>query len=319
MKLLTFERDRTPCLGALAADGGIVDLAARSDDPSYRSMQSLIEGGSEALSAACGLVAQACDTLDPASVRWLAPLSCPAQIRDFLAFEDHMRIAGWHGQKLRATWGAPAAPAQPNPIPQIWFDQPIYYKGNRFAVGASGATIQWPTDSYVIDYELELACVIGRRGRDISAANAWDHIFGYTVFNDLTARDWQFKEMEGPFGPAKGKDFDGANVLGPVILTADEIGESPSLAMRATVNGELWSHGDSGTMHWSFAQLIEHASRSETLHPGEVFGSGTVGGGCGLELGRFLKHDDVIALEIDLIGRIETRIHAPHVTERLIL
>jgi 2-keto-4-pentenoate hydratase/2-oxohepta-3-ene-1,7-dioic acid hydratase in catechol pathway len=171
----------------------------------------------------------------------------------------------------------------------------------------------------VIDYELELACVIGRRGRDIAAADAGAYIFGYTIFNDLTARDWQFREMQGPLGPAKGKDFDGANVLGPVIVTADELGDAPALAMRAHVNGELWSQGNSGTMHWSWGQMIEHVSRSETLHPCEVLGSGTVGGGCGLELGRFLAHDDVIALEIDGIGRIETRIDAPHVRDRLVL
>jgi 2-keto-4-pentenoate hydratase/2-oxohepta-3-ene-1,7-dioic acid hydratase in catechol pathway len=225
-----------------------------------------------------------------------------------------MRMAGWRGAQLRATWGAPPAPPEPMPIPPIWYEQPIYYKCNRFAVAGPDSTVQWPPQSRVIDYELEIACVIGAAGRDIPVDQAAAHIFGYTIFNDLTARDLQFREMQGPLGPAKGKDFDGANVLGPVIVTADEIGDLADLAMRARVNGELWSEGRVGTMHWSFAQIIAYVSASETLHPGEVLGSGTVGGGCGLELGRFLKHDDVIELEIEGIGRIATRIDAPHVT-----
>ena len=319
MKLLTFLHDGRQRLGALARDNGIVDLATRGDAPGLASMRALIDGGKPMLDEARRIVAEAAETIDPLSVRWLSPLPRPAQMRDFLVFEEHMRMAGWQGAKLRESWGGPAAPPEPMPVPPIWFQQPIYYKGNRFAVCGTGTSVVWPAGSQVIDYELELACVIGAGGRDIAAADAGAHIFGFTVFNDLTARDWQFREMQGPLGPAKGKDFDGANVLGPVIVTTDELGDAPSLAMRAFVNGEQWSDGDSGTMHWSWGQIIEHVSRSETLHPGEVLGSGTVGGGCGLELGRFLAHDDVIALEIEGIGRIETRIDAPHVRERLVL
>jgi 2-keto-4-pentenoate hydratase/2-oxohepta-3-ene-1,7-dioic acid hydratase in catechol pathway len=319
MKLLTFLHGGEQRLGALAEDGGVVDLARRGAATPFGSMQALIEGGDAALDGARRIVAEAAETIDPTSIAWLSPLPRPAQIRDFLVFEEHMRMAGWQGAKLRATWGGPPAPPEPMPIPTIWFEQPIYYKGNRFAVAGTGADVVWPSGSRVIDYELELACVIGRGGRDIVTGDAGAHIFGYTVFNDLTARDWQFREMQGPLGPAKGKDFDGANVFGPVIVTADELGERPALAMRAFVNGERWSQGDSSAMHWSWSDIITHVSRSETLHPGEVLGSGTVGGGCGLELGRFLAHGDVIALEIDGIGRIETRIDAPHVRERLTL
>jgi 2-keto-4-pentenoate hydratase/2-oxohepta-3-ene-1,7-dioic acid hydratase in catechol pathway len=255
----------------------------------------------------------------PDSVKWLAPLPRPVQMRDFLVFEEHMRMAGWRGAQLRATWGAQPAPPEPTPIPDIWYQQPIYYKCNRFAVAGTGETIVWPHASKVIDYELELACVIGKKGRDICEDDAAAHIFGFTIFNDLTARDLQFREMQGPLGPAKGKDFDGANVLGPVIVTRDELGDQPDLAMRALVNDEVWSQGRSGTMHWSWAQIIEYVSRGETLHPGEILGSGTVGTGCGLELGRTLCDADVIRLEIDGIGAIETTIDAPHVQTRTIL
>jgi len=203
-------------------------------------------------------------------------------------------------------------------VPAIWYEQPIYYKCNRFAVTGTGSTVRWPAYSAVIDYELEIACVIGRKGRDIEAANASDHIFGYTVFNDLTARDAQFKEMQGPLGPAKGKDFDAANVMGPVIVTADSV-DAGNLRMRAWVNGELRCDKHSSSMHWSFSQIIEHVSRCETLYPGEILGSGTVGGGSGLEVGRFLKHGDRIELEVEQIGRLITTIDAPHVLEDLTL
>jgi 2-keto-4-pentenoate hydratase/2-oxohepta-3-ene-1,7-dioic acid hydratase in catechol pathway len=314
---MTFSVGAEARLGAIACDGGIVDLAARDGHEALRSMQGLIEAGESGLSLAGRLTREAQETLDPASVTWLAPLPCPLQMRDFLAFEEHMRMAGWRGAQLRARWGGPPAPEEPMPIPPVWYDQPIYYKCNRFAVSGPDQITDWPAYSRVIDYELELACVIGKTGRDIPLDAADDHIFGYTIFNDLTARDAQFREMQGPLGPAKGKDFDGANILGPVIVTRDEIGDVSALAMRAYVNGELWSEGSAGSMHWSFGSMIAYLSSSETLHAGEILGSGTVGGGCGLELGRFLKDGDRVELEVDAIGRIATTIIAPHVPEAM--
>ncbi len=316
MRLLTFERDGAVRLGVLAHDRSVINVAERDGRPEFQSMQALIEAGPAALADLRALADSPGPTLAPGSVRWLAPLPRPAQIRDFLVFEEHMRTAGWNGAKLRAKWGGPSAPPEPQPIPPVWYEQPIYYKCNRFAVAGPGACVKWPNYSSVIDYELEIACVIGAGGRDISENDAPKHIFGYTIFNDLTARDAQFKEMQGPLGPAKGKDFDNANILGPVIVTADAI-EVGNLAMRARVNGELWSEGSSSTMHWSFAQMIVHVSRSETLYPGEILGSGTVGGGCGLELGRFLKDGDEVTLEVEGIGAVSARIDAPHVQERL--
>lgn len=320
MKLLTFNTDAGPHLGSLGAAGRIVDLTSASlGDPALASMQHLIEAGAAALDRARSLTASAAETLDPEQVEWLAPLPQPLQIRDFAVYEEHMRVAGKRVGQLIEKLGGPPADSDPRPVPPVWYQQPIYYKSNRFATAGPQTTISWPAGSGVIDYELELACVIGRTGRDITVADAGAHIFGFTLFNDLTARDWQFMEMQGPFGPAKGKDFDGANVFGPVIVTADEIGAAPALAMRAFVNGELWSEGNSSTMYWSFAEMIAHVSRAETLYAGEILGSGTVGGGCGLELGRFLQHGDVVTLEIEGIGRTETTIHAPHIKERVML
>ncbi len=327
MKLATFRiNDEQDKVGALMKDGTMLDLAhagllmQESRSTCFDSMLALIESGEAGLALAQRLLDAAPEAAGIATSTYClrAPLPLPSQMRDFVAFEQHMLTAGRQIGKLLEQLAGPPAPLQPPPIPPVWYRQPIYYKCNRYAVTGSGE-INWPATSSVIDYELELACVIGKAGRDISSKNAESHIFGYTVFNDLTARDLQIKEMQGPFGPCKGKDFDRANVLGPVIVTVDEIGSLPSLAMTAKVNGELWSSGNSGTMYWSFAQIIEHVSRCETLHPGEILGSGTVGGGCGLELGRFLKHEDVVVLEIEGIGRIETRINAPHVTTRRVL
>jgi len=312
MRLLTFEQTGRPRLGALNDAGNIIDVFERAEEPGFASMQALIQAGSETLRYLQAIVDSDGPAIAPQSVKWLAPLPLPVQMRDFVAFEQHMRTAGWNGAKLRERWGALPAPAEPPPIPTIWYQQPLYYKCNRFATAGPGTVVRWPDYSDLIDFELELACVIGKEGRNISVEDAPAHIFGYTIFNDLTARDAQFREMQGPFGPAKGKDFDGANVLGPLIVTADAV-DVRDLFMRARVNGELWSDGSSSTMHWSFADMIAHTSRCETLHPGEILASGTVGGGCGLELGRFLKHDDVIELEIQGIGRLSAQICAPHV------
>jgi 2-keto-4-pentenoate hydratase/2-oxohepta-3-ene-1,7-dioic acid hydratase in catechol pathway len=145
-------------------------------------------------------------------------------------------------------------------------------------------------------------------GCDVSVDDAPQYIFGYTIFNDVSARDAQAKEMVGSLGPAKGKDFDTGNILGPWIVTPDEIGDVYNLAMDVRVNGERRGGGSSAAMHHSFAAMIAHISQSETLYPGEVIGSGTVGTGCGLETGKFLEDGDVIELEIEKIGILRNTI-----------
>jgi 2-keto-4-pentenoate hydratase/2-oxohepta-3-ene-1,7-dioic acid hydratase in catechol pathway len=145
-------------------------------------------------------------------------------------------------------------------------------------------------------------------GANISVRQAKDHIFGFTIFNDFSARDAQRIEMEGRLGPAKGKSFDGGNVLGPWIVTPDEIGDPYKLRMEARVNGETRSSSVSEGMLFSFEEIIAHVTKDETLMPGEFIGSGTVGNGCGLELGRFLEHGDVIELEIEKIGILKNEV-----------
>lgn len=226
-----------------------------------------------------------------ADVQLAAPLPNPPSLRDFIAFEDHI---------------AATSKKRGQPIPPEWYKAPVYYKGNHRTIIGPDEALSWPLETTKLDYELELACVIGRKGRDISERLAEDYIAGYTIMNDFSARDIQFQEMACRLGPAKGKDF--ATALGPCLLTTDEIADLGALTMIARVNGEEWSRGRFGTIHWSFAQMIAHVSRGETIYPGDVFGSGTVGGGCGLELDRYLKPEDVVELEIQPIGVLRTRI-----------
>jgi 2-keto-4-pentenoate hydratase/2-oxohepta-3-ene-1,7-dioic acid hydratase in catechol pathway len=167
----------------------------------------------------------------------------------------------------------------------------------------------WPPYSKLMDYELEMGCIIGRPGRDIRREDAASHIFGFTIFNDLSARDTQRLEMESGLGPSKSKDFDNANVLGPWIVTADDFAVYDA-EMTVRVNGELRSAGSSSTMTYKFEDLISFISQHETLHAGEILCSGTVGGGCGLEAGRLLESGDLVELTIAGIGTLRSRIFA---------
>jgi len=328
MKLVTF-RDKSGAerAGALFAEGArIADLAAgyRSlagvSAPDLASLQSLIEGGPVALD----LARRALDHVSAGevpgtwfereAVRLLAPLPRPVQMRDFMCFEQHLKQSFQSSMELVAALAPDPEQALQGlrasgrfDIPQVWYEIPIYYKCNRFSVVGPDHDVCWPAYANLLDYELELAAVIGTGGVDIPAEKAREHIFGFTIFNDVSARDYQTREMQGMLGPCKGKDFDTGNVLGPCIATADEI-DPYDLTMIARVNGEEWSRGSSGTMNHRFEACIAHVSQSETLHPGEIFGSGTVGGGCGLEMKRFLSPGDVVELEIEGIGVLRNRI-----------
>ena len=152
------------------------------------------------------------------------------------------------------------------------------------------------------DFELELAVVIKKECRGVSEKEAADCIGAYTIVNDFSARDLQAKIMRVGLGPAKAKDFN--NGLGPWMVTPDEIPDPRNLTMRAWVNGELWAEGNSGSSHYTFEQAIAFACEYQTLYPGDVLASGTVGGGCGLEQDRFLNSGDKVELEIEHIGRL---------------
>ncbi|MEL7345551.1 MAG: fumarylacetoacetate hydrolase family protein, partial [Pseudomonadota bacterium] len=226
------------------------------------------------------------------AITLLAPVPRPSSIRDTLSFEGHMiNFERRTGKKT----------------PQRWYETPIYYKGNPASVVGPEAELVWPAYTEKFDYELEFGCFIGKAGANIAEENARDHIAGYTIFNDMSARDVIPGEVAMFLGPGKGKDMDTGNVMGPCLVTPDELDVS-NLDMKARVNGELWSHSNSNDMYWSFEQIIAYISRFETLYPGDFIGSGTVENGCGDEMERWIKPGDVVELEVEGIGILRNRI-----------
>ena len=315
MKLLTFELQGSQHLGALTGAGVINLSAAAPDELAFSSMQHFIEAGQPALDRAYALLASSPATLASDQINLLAPLPVPVQIRDCLGFEEHLKNAFESAVKVSAMGADDPAKAEEElratgrfEVPEVWYQQPIYYKANRFSVAESGKDIVWPAYSEIMDFELEMACIIGKKGKDISKDNAHEHIFGYTIYNDFSARDAQMLESQGMLGPAKGKDFEDSVILGPVIVTKDELNDPYNLRMQARVNGETWCDNNSNTIHWKFSDMIAHISMGETLHPGEVIGSGTVGLGCGLEHLRFLNDGDIVELEIEKIGIVSNKV-----------
>ncbi len=311
-------------LGALSPDASlVVDLQTAhialngTSEPALVSMLALLDADIAGMDRAAATLEAALDQRPPGAVhavdavRLLAPVPRPRSIRDCLTFERHLlgatatmvrwrsSLAGMIDRGMRRWLGRPLVG-----IPAVWYERPIYYKSNPHSVVGPGAAVRWPRYTERLDYELEFGIFIGRRGKDIPAEKAIQHIAGYCIFNDFSARDIQAREMQGRLGPAKGKDFDTGNVLGPWLVTRDELPDPYNLEMTASVNGERWSHGNSGEMQFTFEQIVAYISQDETLYPGEFIGSGTVGSGCGLELDRWLKPGDVVELEVSGLGRL---------------
>jgi 2-keto-4-pentenoate hydratase/2-oxohepta-3-ene-1,7-dioic acid hydratase in catechol pathway len=275
MRLVTYDAGGGPRVGELVGEA-VHDLGFEGD------MVAFIAAGAPAGRR----------TPVDGEARLLAPLR-PRSLRDFLAFEGHMKAALTRlGRE----------------IPAEWYDVPAYYKGMPDTVIGPGVEIPWPAWTDHLDHELELAAVLGPEPvRDLAPEDAARAIFGWTIWNDMSARDVQSRELPIGMGPGKAKDWDGANVLGPCIVTADEL-DAADLRMTARVNGETWGEASSAEMHHSFGVLLAYASRSQTLYPGEVVGSGTSPGGSGIELDRRLAPGDELELEIEGIGVLRNRI-----------
>ncbi|MGP4072890.1 fumarylacetoacetate hydrolase family protein [Piscibacillus sp. B03] len=232
-------------------------------------------------------------------VNLLAPLPNPPSIRDFMAFEEHI---------------VNAAKQIGIEVAEAWYEIPAFYFTNHLVVSGHQDHVERPPKCMALDYELEMACVIGKEGKNIKASEAEDYIFGYTILNDWSARDLQAKEMKVGLGPAKGKDF--ATSIGPYIVTKDELepyklGDRYDLDMVARVNGTQLSKGNFKDIHYTFGDMIERASDGVTLYPGDIIGSGTVGTGCILELGeegKWLEIGDTVELEITGLGKLENRV-----------
>ncbi len=279
-------------------------------EPLPDSLFELISGGEAALVAARSLLG-ALEGEDPlrlraadgspaayplAEVRLAPPLPRPMSLRDFYAFEQHVA----HAFAIRG-----------RPVPEEWYQFPVFYYSNANAVFGPGEAIPYPSYTRELDYELEVACVIGKPGINIAPEQAEQYIFGYTLFNDWSARDVQRQEAKVGLGPAKGKDF--AKSLGPWIVTPDELADRATgrpgvydLTMCARVNGVERSAGNWKELHFSFGEMIARASQDVYLYPGDVIGSGTVGSGCLLELtegkGPWLQPGDTVELEIERLG-----------------
>lgn len=237
------------------------------------------------------------------AVRLVAPVHRPPSLRDFYAFEQHVKA----GNAIRG-----------RDIPAQWYDIPVFYFSNTGSIIGPDDSVRAPVASSALDYELEVACVIGRPGRDIAAADAELHIAGYLIFNDWSARDLQRQETAVGLGPAKGKDF--ASSLGPWLVTPDELADRHAgrpgvynLTMVARVNGVERSRGNWADLHHSFGDMIARASADVMLYPGDVIGSGTVGTGCLLELtmgqGPWLQPGDVVELEIERLGTLRNTVY----------
>jgi fumarylacetoacetate (FAA) hydrolase len=232
------------------------------------------------------------------------PLPRVTSIRDFYAFEQHVKTCRGH-RGLEMT--------------REWYQVPVFYFSNPTSVIGHEDDVFAPHGSRALDYELELACVIGLEARDLPDDDrALEYVAGFTIMNDWSARDLQRLEMAVGLGPSKGKDF--ATSLGPELVPFDELADRYQngrlhLEMTAAVSGRILSRENAGSMYWTWPQLLAHASRDATLRPGDVLGSGTVGTGCILELtpeatGGWLAPGDVVELTIERLGTLRNRVVA---------
>lgn len=334
MKLVSYEVQtrlgRFERIGALAC-GTIVDLnaacvalLAESQDANAArrhaeaavppDMIAFLEGGTEARELADRAVAYVGErlkahsrplgprgqrlTFDEPEVRWLAPVPRPPMIRDGILLLDHYRVGMERLFKI----------AEKDRMPEAARTMPIYWKPSRAAVAGHREPIRWPKYSTKLDYEFELGLYIGKQGSDIPAERAAEHIVGYTIFNDLGLRDVQPAEISLRMGPAKSKDFATSKIMGPCLVTADELTSVDGLRMITRVNGEVWFDGRLSGWAFTFAQFIAHVSRDETLNVGDFFGSGPPAYSVGFELNRWIKPGDVVECEIEGVGTLSNPI-----------
>ena len=295
MKLLQYRRaDRSAAIGMLD-DDEVVPLRVPEG---YSSDQAMV-------AYAMGDLPIERDDSQPreqrSDVELSTPLLRPPSIRDFMMFEGHVAnsLKRWNRE-----------------VPERWYAEPSFYFTSPHSLLASGMSLPMPTGGTELDYELEIAAVVGRDLVDATADEAAEAIAGFTVLNDFSLRDVQSLERPLGLGPSKSKDF--ATALGPVLVTVDEIpgtARRPEAAMEAWVNGERWSSGQSSTMHFDFGEAIAHASAGSRVVAGDVFGSGTVTTGCVMELlalgderAHWLRAGDTIELRIEHIGDLTTTV-----------
>ena len=294
MKLVTYSSEGAEHLGALVSGTRVVDLSRAAALRGVAALPSSMTGLLGDWERSLPLVAELAADPPRAAVRdldqivLLAPVPRPPRIRDYMTYEQHVSGAGIA-------------------VPPAFSQTPACYKGNPLTVAGPETEIPWPGYTDQLDYELELGFYVAGQGTDLSVDEARAHVAGVTLFNDVSARDIQMVEMTMMIGPSKSKDF--CNVMGPCLVTIDEVDEF-AIELVARVNGEEWSRGTSAARRFSFAQLLAWASWAEPLVPGEFLAVGTIGGGCGMELDRWIQPGDVVELEATGIGALRNRIGA---------
>ena len=305
MKLISFELEGKVKFGAFE-DNMIYDLHAL-DQKISDNMGDFLNGGESQIQLAKNAINDNTPSISAEDVVLISPVPSPPSVRDAYAFRQHVATA-------RRNRGLEMIPE---------FDEiPIFYFTNHNAVFGEGDFPIRPMHNEKLDFELECAAVIGKRGRNISSKEADDYIAGFMIMNDLSARALQMKEMKLNLGPAKGKDF--GSTFGPWLVTKDELnnykttsedGDRYNLKMRAFVNDVLVSEDSLENMTWTFAQIIERVSYGVDIFPGDVIGSGTCGTGCFLELNgskitdnQWLQPNDIVSLEIEGLGKLNNRI-----------
>ncbi|MEU6224552.1 fumarylacetoacetate hydrolase family protein [Streptomyces sp. NPDC047042] len=305
MRFAAYEHEQQHRVAVVEEDGTLYPI------PGARSLTELIRsgGGLDALLHAGAATLDVPPGPHVSEVRLLPPLQ-PPTVRDFVTFEEHVEGV------RRSVDGVGG-------VPEAWYDAPTFYFTNPYAVIGAHDDVPVPPGSEVLDFELEVAAVIGQEGRDLTPEQARDHIIGYTVFNDWSARDLQSREMQVRLGPCKGKDT--AATLGPYLVTADELEPYRDtdgflrLALTASVNGEVVGKDLLSNMSWTFEEMVAYASRGTVVRPGDVLGSGTCGnGGCLAELWGVrgeqspppLKPGDTVVLTVEGIGTVSNTVVA---------
>lgn len=285
-------------------DGELIVPVAAADGPG--GLEAVLDLAMAVSGGQAGAPAPIGEPFPLEGARLLAPVESPPSVRDFYAFEQHVRTA-------RARRGLEMHPD--------WYQLPVFYFSNPAAIVGPGDPVAAPPRCAELDYELEVACVLGAGGRDVRVADAGRLVAGFTIMNDWSARDVQRREMQLSMGPVKGKDF--ATSLGPYLVTRDEFAPDglrvvPPAAMVARVNGVEYTRSDLSTLWWSFAEMLTYAAESAPLVRGDVLGSGTCGTGCIMELALvhgavqypYLTQGDEVELEVDGLGVLSNRVVA---------
>ena len=305
MKLLTYDPGTGPRCGVLQ-DDAVVDVTALLGEPrTIRDVGALLNLNDSAIDRVGDALAGgvAAPKVALADVRLRSPILQPPTVRDCIAYEEHATSQGTRE------------------IDPVWYRMPVFYFSNPLVIYGPDEEVPYPSASDQLDYELEIGCVIGRAGSNVPESEALQYVAGFCIFNDWSARDLQFDEMTFGLGPAKGKDS--ASSLGPWVVTADELAPHIhdgrlDLKCHVRVNGDDWLRdGDSFASYYSWGEIIERAAKDSRIAPGDVIGSGTVGGGSvresirkGYETSRWLEPGDTVELEVENIGTLRNSLGA---------